>query len=442
MIRRMSFTTLQKFAPTWRPTVASASTDGEKWTVTVLLALLLANGNALPELTTMIAAVAAFAIGGAAAVQRGFLISVPIIAALVLGAIVTFAWGQFNLDAVRAAYIYLRVPAHLALGIAIILRYRDLRIVLNAVMLAAAVLSVYFIVRYILTPDIATQSRFVLRTTLAGGWILLPLAIGASVYILRTWRSRPMMWTIALFAVIGLCSITTLLSLSRTAATGAVVVLAFLLGLFPLRGYARIQTPLFIALLFVFTTPVLQSILPVDRLAMFDQGAPPVVRELMALDRLDRRGVNEYWRGYETFTAFNFVWSKGPAPTVFGTGLDSLVPLRDLQHLQGDQAFESIPLFHNMFSFALVRAGLLGVFAMGLLYVFLAIPLQRLAFSTAPGTRLFGRLACGVHFSALLSIPSTTGLINGTELASTILIVLGAAIAMDVVEREASPHQA
>lgn len=409
--------------------------------MTVLLALLLANGNALPELTTMIAALAAFAIGGAAAVQRGLLISLPIIAALLLGAIVTVGWGQFNLDAVRASYIYLRVPAHLALGIAVILRYRDLRIVLNAVMIAAALLSVYFIARYILTPDIATQSRYVLRTTLAGGWILLPLAIGASVYILRTWRSRPMAWTVALFAVIGLCSITTLLSLSRTAATGAVVVLVFVFGLFPLRGYARVQTPLFIALLFVFTTPVLQTILPVDRLAMFDQGAPAVVRELLALDRLDRGGVNDYWRGYETFTAFDFVLSKGPAPTIFGTGLDSLVPLRDLQHLQGDSAFASIPLFHNMFSFGLVRAGLLGIFALGLLYVVLAIPLQRLAFSPEPATRQFGRLACGVHFSALISIPSTTGLINGTELASTVLIVLGAAVAMDVVAREVPLHQ-
>lgn len=403
--------------------------------VTALLAAMLANGNFMPELTTILAGMAAFMLAGAAPLKRSLGLCLPLVVASLIGALITIVWGVFAWDALRATYIYVRVPLHLALGIAIIVRFQDLRILMNAIILAAAGLAVYFLFRYFTMSDQASESRYLLRLATAGGWNILPFAIGIAIYLMRVWVNRPLIVTQSVLIVVGLSVLTIILSQSRTAAVGAIVIVAFLFGMAPVRGYARIWTPLIILALFLLTTPALNFFLPIDVIGLIDESAPASVRELLAIDRLDQAGVNDYWRGYETFTAFHYVESRGPEAIAFGTGLHSLVPLRNLQLLQGEQSFGEIPVFHNLFSFALVRGGLVGIGLVGLFYTILAIPLQALAESPKRTIRLFGRLACGVHFSSILAIPATTGLLNATELAASTLVLIGAAIAVWDIER-------
>ena len=102
----------------------------------LLLALFLANGNASPELTTVIGLMAMVVMGGRAAVAASARIAAPTLILLVVAGLVTVMAGRLGFDAARTTYTILRLPIYLGLGIAVMIRYRDIRIPINALILA------------------------------------------------------------------------------------------------------------------------------------------------------------------------------------------------------------------------------------------------------------------------------------------------------------------
>ena len=407
------------------PAVASAARDGPtKAVVTVLLALGLSNGNTYAEALTVVAALGLLVLGRGPVLALTGRLMLPMLALIVLGAVVTAFTGSFGWDALRSTYYVLRLPILLGLGIAIVVYFRDIRVPLNALMLASVGLSLYFLFLYVTSPDIVAQGRYAVRTEIAGGWVILPLGAAAAIYAFAT-QTRQTLAGFAILALVVLLALATIiLSQSRTALLAMGLVLIFMLGAVPTRFYALGIVPLLFLFLFLLTTPVLSMLFSLDLVNLFDFTAPDVVREILALDRTDRGEMNVFWRGYEAFTAFDFVRQGGPWDMAVGTGLHSRVPLRDLHMLQGD-VYDSIPTFHSLYSFSLVRGGLLGVLLVGLQHVALAVPLQKLAQSADRRFRLLGRFGCGVHLALLISVPTTAGLLNQGEGGSTPLVVLG-----------------
>lgn len=415
---------------------AAAHDEGAKAIATTLLAAGLANGNRLPELLSVLAAVALVLLGRKLTLATTMRIVAPLLALLGVGAVVTILTGHLGLDALRAAYYVLRVPVWLGLGIALVVHFRDIRVPLNALMLAAVGLSVYFIGLYVTSPEIVAQGRYVLRTELAGGWLILPLGAAAAVYALITQPRISAAGALWLGTVVVLAAATIVLSQSRTALVAGGMVFIGMAGLIPFRLYAWGVVPVIYAALFVLTTPILSMLLSVDLVSLLDYSAPAVLREVLALDRTAAGDINSFWRGYETFSAYNFVQGQGLWNTVFGTGLHSVVPLRELMLLQGS-TYAGIPVFHSLFSFAFVRAGVIGIILIGLQHVVLALPLQRLALSPIRQFRLLGRYGCGLHLAMLLSVPTTAGFLNQGEGGSTPLLALGLIIGCSLLVGQA-----
>ncbi|MFN3557894.1 MAG: hypothetical protein ACK4UQ_01310 [Brevundimonas sp.] len=412
----------------------------EKPAVTVMLALFLANGNASPELTTILGLVAMVVVGGRAAVAASARIAAPTLILLVVAGLVTVAAGRLGFDAARSTYTILRLPIYLGLGIAVMVRYRDIRIPINALILACVGLSFYFIQLYVTSPDIVAAGRYTLRTELAGGWNILPFGAAAALYVLLSNSRLSRGAAFGLVGVILLALFTILLCQSRTALIGALFVGIFMAGLVPTRIYAFLIVPVVFTLIVCLTTPVLSMLVSVDVVGMIDAAAPASFRELLALDRMNPYEINNFWRGYETFSAFTFVESRGALSSAFGTGLHTLVPLRDIMMLQ-DRSYSDLPYFHNMLSFSFLRGGVLGIVLAGVQYVFMAKPLQALAMSAEPRLRLLGRMGMGIHFALIASIPATAGFLEQSELGATSLTAIGAIAACWALQSKAQAGQ-
>ncbi|RZJ47478.1 MAG: hypothetical protein EON87_00580 [Brevundimonas sp.] len=412
----------------------------EKPVVTVLLALFLANGNFNGELTTLLGLGAAIVLGGTAAFRSSARIAAPTLILLVLAGVVSLLAGRIGFDAARSMYTILRLPIYLALGIAIMIRYRDIRIPINALIIACVGLSLYFIQLYVTSPDIVAAGRYTLRTELAGGWNILPFGAAAALYVLMSNARLSRGAAIGLMGVIALALFTILLCQSRTALLGAIILAVFMVGLVPTRVYSMLVVPLVFTIIVCFTTPVLSMLISVDVVGMIDSVAPTAIRELLALDRMNPYEINNFWRGYETFSAFTYVDRQGALAVAFGTGLHTLVPLREIM-LLADRSYAEIPHFHNMLSFSFLRGGVVGIILAGAQYVFMARPLQKLALTADPKLRLLGRMGMGIHLGLIVAIPATTGFLNQTELGASAVTMIGA-IAACVALQSASQARA
>ena len=177
--------------------------------------------------------------------------------------------------------------------------------------------------------------------------------------------------------------------------------------------------------LFILTTPALYQFASPGGLTRISQTLPNALNELLPIDRATTADINNFWRGYETYSAFSYVSDQGPAAMLFGIGLHGAVVIPDTPPDLGLPLNDAIPIFHNGFSFAYVRAGAVGLALLMWQHVIVASRAKPLIRSQFRDVRFFGRLYCGLVILMITEIPTTTGLLNYDESGATSCIFLG-----------------
>jgi hypothetical protein len=330
-------------------------------------------------------------------------------------------------NTVKVLWYSARLPIYFLFGLAIGLRVRSTYVIVDALVIAGLIEALQFIIRYILDPNLAVADRFYIRSEIGHGGFVIPLAMLAAGFRLLTSKLNFTWSHFLALAILPIAIIEIILSQSRTAIVATVVLVMFSTKLFPLKFFSRITIPVILVMGVILTTPFIYEIIPEDNLRQIIYSVPEFVNELIAIDRtgLDYE-INNYWRGYETYLAFTFVEEAGIIQIIFGTGLHTVVLLPKTLDA-GNLMISELPIFHNGFSFAFVRGGLVGIVLYILQYVKFAEISATTARASNLGTRLIGNLACGTLLLTTLAMPTTSGMLNFDEGGSTPCLLMGIA---------------
>jgi hypothetical protein len=294
------------------------------------------------------------------------------------------------------------------------------------ILIAAATIGVYsaadYVYRFYTDPMVAYYSREDIRNNLGTGSLLVWLVPCLLFLLWRHFRGpidRLIMLSASALAVAAI-----VLSTSRSAYL-SIAAFALVLWL-PTRRMNLVRMailPILIVLLTV-TTPFIAHMMGMP--VLIDLTDTPL-REL-APPPFDMGRINEQWRGFETWRAFDFVSEEGVRATLWGLGIVAEVPLGLTQTLAG-QITQQIPVFHNGFSFAFVRAGLVGLF----LYFWLARSLASSMVDHLQKGEEDGVLLTRVGLACLLVLivgtPTIGGFFNPDEIGAVAFFFIGGALA-------------
>lgn len=280
-------------------------------------------------------------------------ILLPALCLLSISTIVSIIQMEFSRDSIKGIYYLIRPIIIFIFGFSVgrIYSVNELTIV-KSVIIATIFLSLFYITKYYVLDGASIYDRMILRSTVGAGYITVAVGIGlAAIYLLR---GEMLMLSCTALALGSTCIF---LSDSRTSLIASII-FAFS-SIITLMGTRRIIVLIFFILVFT-TTPYLSLIIPDWRLGEIIYSIPQSASELISIDRIDEAEINDGWRGYETFRAFDYILKQGLPSILFGSGLHSKVPLLiDIE--LGGEIMSAIPIFHNGFAFIFVRAGFFGL---------------------------------------------------------------------------------
>lgn len=323
-------------------------------------------------------------------------------------------------DLMKGGLYILRAPMYLLLGAMISGVANGPQLLVKGAVAGAWISSAHYIWRYIQDPNISVGNRTYLRKTLGTGSVLWGPIIGL-------FMARPKMVAangvrLNLIATLGIVMVAGWLSTSRSTLLAAVLIF------FAMRvGIKQENTLSFLLLAIIFlflliTTPILAMLgLPVGYQWLQDL---PNFGEMAPVRQGTLQGINNGWRGHETYLAFEQIFEGGGLSVLVGSGLASTVHLGFSLSSKG-VLISDIPIFHNGFSYLFVRAGLLGLLLYAIQFVVLASHMLRAPWGN--GYQYFGS---GLLLFMALSTASVSGLFNPDETGSTLLMLIGALAAI------------
>lgn len=281
----------------------------------------------------------------------------PLVACIIFGVIISLSEAALTFNSVKGFYYESRPVLIFVIAYAMGRYIVDLRSIFVVFYLSSIILSVVYILNYYLTGDAAYMTRFDLRSVVGAGYLTVGIGISLGIFeLLRGRFSRLSVVTVLLGAVcVGLSD-------SRTAML--IIIIYTIIFYLPalMNPLAAVLTT---AIIFIVTTPAITLFVDEGTLVSLIYEFPSSLSELIAVMRYTDFEIHTGWRGYETYQAFEFMRDQNIFNRIFGTGLHTEVPLGFYIILGGDD-MNSIPIFHNGFSFVFVRAGYLGI----LLYIY------------------------------------------------------------------------
>lgn len=366
------------------------------------------------------------ALGHGAIFARALRLCWPLLFLVVLGFCVTLADGAlFERDTLKGLWYTTRIPVYVIFGVLLTVRITSLELIGDVLLLAGAILAFHFLFAYYSDPNVASADRAYIRSQIGHGNLTSAFAIVLAFHKFFIEKKAGLISGALVVGAATVMGASILLADSRSHLYGQAVLIIFILGVIPLAWFGRLMVLLALIVLVVFTTPALQFFITSGDLDRLASALPDSMNELIAMDRATDAQINDYWRGYETFSAFSFVTAQGFHSILFGIGLHGAVTIPDTPPDLSDPLNGAIPIFHNGFAFAYVRAGLLGLALFMWQHAAFASQAKPLARSSDPSARFFGRLYCGLMVLMIIEIPTTSGLLNYDEAGSTSCILLG-----------------
>ena len=256
---------------------------------------------------------------------------------------------------------YLGNPAlTLLFGYLLTKRMDGLLSVMRAFVVAAIIVAVVHIFKFILNPSYLDESLIDIRAQVSSGYLITALGIGIIVGNLRFGLDL-LQTRLASWLGIILCLLSITLSFSRTLWLCLMtLVLVSLIMNFP-RAALRI--------VIAATVFIIVGLAATGGYRMATETGPDLtfvdkimysMRELQVSDYEDRTDINRNWRGYESYRALQTYASGSSADYLFGKGLGTSIDLGITMTL-ADEVFDRIPILHNGYLYLLVKTGAIGL---------------------------------------------------------------------------------
>jgi hypothetical protein len=366
------------------------------------------------------------ALGRGAVFARCLRLCWPLLLLVVLGFCVTLADGAlFERDTLKGLWYTTRIPVYVIFGAMLTSRITSLESITDILLSGGVVLALHFLVAYYSDSNVVSADRLYIRSQIGHGYLITAFAIVLAFHKLFVEKKTGLISGVLVVGAATIMTASILLSDSRSNLYGQAVLILFTFSAIPSAWFGRSMVLLALIVLVTLTTPAIQFFISSSELARLGSALPGSLNELIAIDRATNDEINDYWRGYETFSAFSFVTAHGFYSTLFGIGLHGAVIVSNTPPDLGDPLNDAIPIFHNGFAFAYVRAGILGLALFIWQHVTLASQAKPLVRSCDLNARFFGRLYCGLMMLMIIEIPTTSGLLNYDEAGSTSCILLG-----------------
>lgn len=341
-----------------------------------------------------------------------------------------YTFNNPKADIIRDS-IYLIYPVlMLIIGYIQALKFKDMKVILKTVIIAAVILSLIHLGKLMFNPTILSGTIRDIRLALGNGYTLTVIALGIMIYskryeldLLR--RKSTKFWFMLL------CLSSLLLSLSRTLPIMLAIFIICLgwrslpkrkrRGEFTRKAYLKVSVSLF-ALLFLGL-----MMIPISQTAAFEQISDKFSNSLSEIHIEEYRtiqDINHNWRGYEAYRALIEYDKFDNLQKVIGGGLGKLIDL-NLTIMLAGKIYREVPIIHNGYMYILVKTGVLGI----LLYLYFlyavikdGFNLQRKALNK--NNKMLGRLMIATGFSVLVTTYINTGMYK-PESAYEYLLLMG-----------------
>jgi hypothetical protein len=366
------------------------------------------------------------ALGRGALLMRSLRLCWPMLLFVVIGLCVTLAEGAlFERDTLKGLWYATRIPVYVVFGILLTVRMVSPGWITDVLLLAGTILAFDFLYMYYTDPNVADAERLYIRSQIGHSALASAFAIVLAFHKFFIEKKTGVLSGALVVGATIVMATSIILADSRSHLYGQAILLLFIFGVIPSAWFGRPMVLLFLIALAILTTPALQFFVAPGDLDRLSSALPDSLNELISIERVDDDEINNYWRGYETFNAFSLVTLQGYDSIWLGLGLHGAVTIPNTPADLGDPVTGAIPIFHNAFAFAYVRAGLLGIALFIWQHLVFASQSKPLVRSRDPGARFFGRLYCGLMMLMIITIPTTSGFLNYGEEGSTSCILLG-----------------
>jgi O-antigen ligase len=238
----------------------------------------------------------------------------------------------------------------------------DISIILKAILISALVFSgfhFYQIYRHLPDMNSIFELRSMFDTPVRTGSVLVVLAIAVLLY---SELYRFIAWRTGVKAIIlAICVTSLVVSMSRSWLM-SFVVLTVIFSLLKIRKRTSFlvftSLLLVIAVIFFLIFPMSDQV--ICRGGFFCKMLESV-QELTPKYYIFAPDVSTYWRGYETYMAFQQYKDGNAFQLFFGQGLGVLIDL-NISIAFGAEEFDRIPIMHNGYMYLLVKFGIAGLF--------------------------------------------------------------------------------
>ena len=367
-----------------------------------------------------------------------------VLPALLLVALGTLsAWGGggpsavgFQLrDVVRDAWRYGEPALLVLLGWNLLRRESDLRHLLAAVLLAAAMASAAHLIGAILHFDQLGAGRDAFRQEVGSGSFLSALALALSFGLWLEGARPPRLPFGLQRAAVILCGASLALSFSRTWWLALMVLVAILIirrgGVLQSAGASLVTLSALIA------GALLAA--PEDVLGLVNGGLKDAMVETMtARSFVEPSELNRFWRSYEAYCALQHLEQASPLALAVGDGLGAKLDLGLYQLLDGELRRE-IPVLHNGYFEATLKVGLFGLG----IYLFWLCAWIRGGLRAArhtPSARVIGGLTVGLAL-VLVGTGQVVGGAFNPRATAGIIVILAAFSRWSRLVQERGPSQ-
>lgn len=357
--------------------------------------------------------------------KRVLKVTIPLVTLLILGTITLIGTNNLPRDILRDYLYFLNPIIVLALGYILIIRIKDIKKVFNTVVLVGVIMACVHLWKFISNPLIFSLSLPQIRAEAGTGYSIVLIALLFLIFNkkfnLQIFNNNKLI----LFLSFVVCFMSFALSLSRT------LILTFLV-VYLVVNIKRPQRK-------VFQTTHLKASLSVFALliVMFagyffypEEIANQLINKMTksieeistSNENWDWQTINNNWRGYEAYMAFEQFKDASLAEKLIGQGFGTNVNTGVSINLGGEM-FSEVPILHNGYMYILTKTGIVGV----VLYLIFLINIIRNGFELMKRSaydKFYGKLLISIAIVTLLNTYIVTGIFN-TSVFSSWIILLG-----------------
>lgn len=263
---------------------------------------------------------------------------------------------------------------------------------LQIIVVLGVISAIIHLAIFALNPELLKTNIVEIRRALVGitfdNLVVLSLALGFFQYRLNIGNLFP--WFLPRFIALSVLLMSFVLSYSRTAFVIGII-LSFALWKKERINFRFVFNFTAVILLFYFFTFLAAT--SGDDLT-FSSKLANSLTEIAVSDYQDYQDINDHWRGFETHQAWVSFLSGNVFQHVFGQGFGALADLGFYMTLNGEN-YRYISVFHNGYSYILLKTGLLGLLFYMLFYLSIIRYTLRYINSLASELRFLARLLLG-----------------------------------------------